>query len=69
METEQWHKAQNERISRLADEMAKLYTLGHNAIQNARYEATRQEYLQAMTDKQWHDYADDPPTVNYRDSG
>lgn len=57
------------RISRLASEMAKEYVLGHNAVQSARYIALNEEYRQAQADKQWHDYAIDPPKVNYRSSG
>lgn len=55
--------------SRLATEMAQLHVLGHNALQSARYEATREEYLQAMVDRQWRDYCIPPPKKNYLTSG
>lgn len=48
----------NPEINRLAKEMTRLYKLGHNAVQSAQYEATRQEYLQAQVDAM---NPDEPP--------
>jgi len=43
------------RISELANKMARLYVLGHTAVQSAEYEATAQEYLQANVDAMFPD--------------
>lgn len=51
----EWHKAQNERISRIAAEMGRLFTPGHNVSQTPEYEAWRQKYLWAEHEKVEHD--------------
>lgn len=65
----EWHKAQNARLSRIAAEMGRLFTPGHNTSQSAEYEAWRVKYMQAMCDQQWHDYSDPPPEKEYLTCG
>lgn len=52
---QQTYELRSVRISRLAAEMGKLFTPGHNAVQSAQYEATRDEYLQAQVDRMYPD--------------
>ena len=60
LSNEQWHKAQNERLSRIATEMGRLFTPGHDVLQTPEYEAVRKDYLQSMCDQRWHDYCMPP---------
>lgn len=59
-ERQEWHKAQNEYISRIAAEMGKLFTSGHNVEQTPEYEAWRQKYLWEQYVKAEHDKFDPP---------
>ena len=56
-------------ISRLAEEMVKLYINDWKTPQSAEFEATRAQYLQAETDKKWRDYSDPPPRKDFRTCG
>lgn len=59
-ENREWHTVQNERISRIASEMAKLFIPGHNVSQTPEYESWRQKYLWEQHIKAEHDKFEPP---------
>lgn len=63
------HERVQARINCLADEVARLYTFGHNVVQTAQCAAKMEELRQAETNKQWSEYSDPPPTKSYLTCG
>lgn len=57
----EWHKRHQERLARLAAEMGRMFTPGHETPQTGLYEATRQEYLWELHVKAEHDKLGDKP--------
>lgn len=55
------YEAHRAAASHHANEMARLFILGHNTVQTAQYEAHREDYLQALTDAALSQVFD-PPT-------
>lgn len=62
----EWHRHQDERIARVAKEMGRLFTPGHETPQTGLYEATRQEYLWELHVKAEHDKSVPPHYSDHR---
>lgn len=62
----EWHKRHQERLARLAAEMGRMFTPGHETPQSPEYEAVRAEYLWEEHMKAEHDKFDPPFYSDHR---
>ena len=69
MERNEWHKAQNERISRIASELVRLFEIDFRTQQSIEYEIAHANYLQALCNKNNYDTFSVPDDKDYHNVG
>ena len=62
----EWHKRHQERLARLASEMGRMFTPGHDVAQTPEYNAEFQEFMWQQHVKAEHDKFDPPDYSDHR---